>query len=151
MDWPFRDLKTYCHKKTKCVYLPIIFFPVQSLRGVCVRVSVSVCACVCVYSTTREPKGSTSPCPSPILSFYKTPKNRRVREGSTGSPSESNVKYQCQYDTGLRNRKSKLSIYSFTKDGPVSHLDLGLLPRALGSFLASCGLVARGQAKPTSN
>lgn len=28
------------------------------------------------------------------------------------------LKYQCQYDTGLRSRKPKPSIYSLTKDGP---------------------------------
>lgn len=48
------------------------------------------------------------------------------------------LKYQCQYDTGLRNRK--LSIYSFTEDGPV-HPDWccprerwGLSWQAVGSW-----------------
>lgn len=75
---------------------------------------------VCVFHN-QGAKGSVSLCPSPILSFYKCPPKQESERGQhRRAHLRTILKYQCQYDTGLRNRKSKLSIYSFTKDGPVS-------------------------------
>lgn len=61
----------------------------------------------CSVSIDQGAQGCYFPCCSLILSVYKTPKTRREREGSTGEPIRTILKYQCQYDTGLKNRKTK--------------------------------------------
>lgn len=69
-----------------------------------------------------------------------------IADSTGGAHGSIVLKYQHQYDTGLRKRTPKSSIYSFTKDG-ICPSPQGLawpLPMP-GSFLARCGLVAKGQ------
>lgn len=75
--------------------------------------------CVCVFhNQPGSQKDASLPIPPQSSVCIKPPKT-----GDRGQRRRAHLrtilKYQCQYDTGLRNRKSKLSIYSFTKGGPI--------------------------------